>query len=146
MDINNSKTNVGIVVNAKVSLGCGECHDNVQAAIYPDAMTLLPQVQTLTTRVCARARAMMFEHVANRFNTVSKTGIYPEDTPEVMQANVRFFVGNGIVASMQGTEIDFGNPSNIAEMLPFEHEAVEQAEKALVMYLLAAFAYGKEVS
>lgn len=137
---------MGVEVTAKVSLGYGERHDTVKAVIYPDAGSLLSQVQDLATRTSACARTMMFVKVANRFNRIAKAGIYPEDAPEVVQARVSFSVGNGIVASIQGVAIDLADPSNAAETLPFEPEAVERAEKALVMYLLTAFAYGKEVS
>ena len=133
-----------IEVTACISLGCGERHGYVKAVIHPDAGSLLSQVQTLTERTCAYARTMMFVKVANRFNGIAKAGIYPEDAPEVVKAHASFIVGDGIMASIQGVAIDLANPSNAAEMLPFEQKALEQAEKALVMYLLAAFSYGKE--
>lgn len=140
-----NKENAGTEIVAKVSLSGAMRQEEITAAISPDAMTLLSQVQDLATRTSACARAMMFQKVADRFNSIAKAGNYPEDAPEVIHAHASFIVGNGIVASMQGVEIDFANLSNAAETLPFEQEAVEQAEKALVMYLLAAFAYGKEV-
>lgn len=137
---------MGMKVTARVSLGYGERYDIVKAVIYPDTESLLSQVQTLTTRISACARGMMFECIANRFDSIAKTGSYPENAPEVVQAHASFCVGNGIVASVQGVAIDLANPSNAAEMPPFEQEAIEQAEKVLIMYLLAAFSYGKEVS
>lgn len=132
---------MGVEVTAKVSLGYGERHDTVKAVIYPDAGSLLSQVQDLTTRTSACARTMMFVKVANRFNRIAKAGIYPEDASEVVKAHASFIVGNCILASIQGVAIDLANPSNAAEMLPFEQDAVEQAGKKLIMHLLSAFAY-----
>lgn len=140
-----NKEDAGIEVVAKVHFGGAKSQEEIKAVIIPDAMTLLSQVEALTTRTSACARAMMFQKVADRFNSIAKAGNYPEDAPEVIQAHVSFIVGNGIVASMQGVAIDFANPCNIAETLPFEQDEVEQAEKELVMYLLSTFVYGKEV-
>ena len=129
----------GIEVIVEVSLNHAESCDQMVVKIFPDAVTLLPQVKMLMQRVQARARAMMLREMAGKFMEISTTGVFPKYEYQTIQAHAELSIGSGIAAILNSPAVEFV-PTEIAEACIFEQEDVEKAKEALLMHLLTAFA------
>lgn len=135
----NDRVEKGIEVVAEVALGNIENSEQIKITFSPDVATLLPQAEMLFRRVHARARAMMFQKLTDRYNDISYADTCQKCKAETIRVYADISMPGGIIASLSSAEIEFA-PKDIGETCVFEHEAMEKAKETLLMQLLAGFA------
>lgn len=135
----NDRSEKEIEVVAEVALGNIESSEQIKITFSPDVAALLPQAETLLRRIHARARAMMFQKLADRYNDISCTGTFPEYKAETIRVHATISMPGGIIASLNSAEINFA-PKDIGETCVFEHEDIIRAKGELLLQLLAGFA------